>query len=283
MSTRADIRITQLDKQFTVLRKDASGATPPTGAFTNLDTVATRVDPVDDISLWANTTEMFYFGNATPWAVLGFLIGTIAPDHDGFVVEYWDGDSWETLPFKNDSTLLLSRTGYIVWVIPSDWDLTTVDGASAYFIRVQSTGVNTAGRAQHFLPLVESKPPVKLLPLPQEADVRNAKDVNGVIQTRDIPDPGVTSLVVECTTNAFNFTEVHMLVEFAEKRNDLRIDDLAFTTPIDWTLDSHYKYYEGRLPALNARQVAQRKMDGDNYNLEFQIDNAVSLFDLLGL
>ncbi len=282
MTGRGDIRITQLDKQFSFLRKDASGATPPTGAFTHLDTEALRLDPVDDIALWSNTTEMFYFGHTSPWAILGFLIGTVTPDHDDFVVEYYNG-SWVSLTFLNDSTLGLTRNGYIVWVIPGDWDLTTVDGASAYWIRVQSTGVNTAGKAQHFLPFVESNPPVKLLPGFNEPDIRNAPDVNAVMQTRDIPNPGVVSLVVECTTNAFNFTEIHLLLELAEKRRDLRIDDLATTTPVDWPLDSHYKYYEGRLPALNARQVAQRKMDGDNYNLEFQIDNAVSLFDLLGL
>lgn len=284
MSTRADIRITRTNRQFTVLRMDESGATPPTGPFTNFDTAATRLDPVDDIPLWANTDEMFYFGNGTPWAILGFLVGTIVPIHpQGFTVEYFNGSTWEDLPFKNDSTLGLNRNGYIVWVIPSDWDLTTVNGASAYFIRVQSKEVTTAGRAQHFLPLVESKPPIKLEPIPQDEGIRNAPDVNAIIQTRDIPNPGIVSLVVECTTNAFNLVEIRLLQQFMSERDDLRIDDLATTEPIDWTLDSQYKYYEGRLNNSIGRKLAQKKMDGDDYNLEFQISKAVSLFDLLGL
>ena len=282
MSGRGDIRITQLDKQFSFLRKDASGATPPTGAFTDLDTVALRLDPTDDIVLWSNTTEMFYFGNTSPWAVLGFLVGTIAPDNTSFIIQYYNG-SWQTLTFINDSTLGFSRTGYIVWVIPGDWALTTVDGASAYWIRAQSTEVNVAGRAQHFLPLVESKPPVKVLPGFLDAETRNAREVNGILKSRDIPNEGVISLAVDCTTNAFTMTEIHLLEEFAEKRNDLRIDDLARTAPIDWKLDAHYKYYEGRISALSTQKLSQRKMSGDDYVLEFQIDTAVSLFNLLGL
>jgi len=286
--SRARMRITQTSGVFSFLRHDASGATPPVGPWLNYDNEATRVQypPLtpDDIPLWSGPLDTFYFGHTTPFGYIGFLVGTIQPQHSGFTIEYFDGVGWTPFSFKVDTTAGLSETyGYLSWPVPGGWSLTTINGASAFWVRVRSTGVTVAGRARHFLPCVEGKPPIKPDPQLPPSEMRYTPDVNNDLKNKDSTYNGPRTMKLHCTQNAFTMNEIHLLQWLAEHGPDVRVDDLALSNPSVWATDAHYLYYTGKLDRIAGLVLSPHKMSPDPYSIDFLLDGAFSLFSELGL
>ncbi len=92
------------------------------------------------------------------------------------VVEYWDGDSWETLTSLSDDlvddTNNFMSDGHISWTAPGDWALRTINGQNKYWIRIStSTTPVTVGQCNYLIP---SNSVIGLLAL-SSTDIQNEK------------------------------------------------------------------------------------------------------------
>lgn len=132
-----------------------------TGATFEETTDATDTG-MNDVTLPKSASDVLYIGYSTAFDGFALDIDTTATGGT-FVVEYWDGASWETLvsettaSFQNDSSLGVFS---VKWTDrPSDWNQTTVtmgldesgntnvSSSSAYFVRLRVTSAFTT-RAQ---------------------------------------------------------------------------------------------------------------------------------------
>lgn len=288
--SRQNIRIEQIENVAEFCRMDQSGATPPVGPFLPYDAEAWRVDLdgiEDDIPLWSNLLDTFYFGKVIPWSVAGFRVGTIVPDHAGLTIEYWDsvimGGSWQPLTFRHDSTALFSQDGYITWIVPGDWGLQLVDGVSAFWIRVRSTGVNVQGRASHFMPTIIGKPPLIVYPKFEPKEKRITRDVNSTLHRKDAVQKFVKQCIVDCTQLAFTMADLNYLRYLIEFRHKCRLTDLAATVPISFSQDAFYRWYEGFIVGQLDKTASPFKMKPEQYVLMMDVDNAQSIFTALGV
>lgn len=286
--SRQQIRIEQIENVAAYCLHDASGLTPPVGAWIDYGSTgnnhAYRVNE-DDIPLFpVANVDTFYFGAAAPWTVLGFRVGTITPSHAGFTIEYYDsGTAWTNLTFLADTTSGLTLDGYMTWVAPGTWTLRTINGISAFWIRVRSTGVTTAGTAHHFMPTLIGKAPLLQIPRFPAAGDRYTRDVNGVLKRKDIPLKHVTEDVVDCTQNAFAMDEINYLRYLIEYRHKCRLTDLALTDPPNFSLDAYYQYYEGYIVGDLDKTASPFKMNPDRYMLRMMVETANSIFNELGV
>jgi hypothetical protein len=94
-----------------------------------------------NIDLLTDTDDIFYFGRSASWDRLYFELSTYGVNVT-LVWEYWDGDSWEAFS-PTDGTSNLTASGWVTWNIGSltGWTTTSVNGQSAYWIRIRTTTV----------------------------------------------------------------------------------------------------------------------------------------------
>lgn len=119
-------------------------------------------NPANDVPFeFTAVNDAIYFGNSTPFQRMRINTGTAGNYVASGVWEYWDGDSWESIPEVYDTTNAtvtdgsqpFKRTGsrYIQWQVPADWTLYDIDGdpTSQYWVRwrVTSFTSRTAGPA----------------------------------------------------------------------------------------------------------------------------------------
>lgn len=100
---------------------------------------------------FAAVNDAIYFGNSTPFQRMRINTGTAGVYVASGVWEYWDGDSWESIPEVYDTTNAtvtdgsqsFKRTGsrYIQWQVPEDWALYDIAGdpTSQYWVRWRIT------------------------------------------------------------------------------------------------------------------------------------------------
>jgi hypothetical protein len=59
------------------------------------------------------------------------------------VWEYWDGGAWSALDVEDGIAFELIGVNAVSWVPPSDWATTTVNGVTAYWVRLRVSAVGT--------------------------------------------------------------------------------------------------------------------------------------------
>jgi hypothetical protein len=116
-------------------------------AFNNRDSVSSDDDLATVFALVADLGALpgtLYIGSSSRLGGLWFDLST--PLLGTYSVQYWDGDSWETLTVDDYTQLAsvaggLSKTGAIVPTarIPTNWATTTVNSQSAYWLRIVVT------------------------------------------------------------------------------------------------------------------------------------------------
>jgi hypothetical protein len=116
------------------------------GLYTDVS-VAFHEDTADDVAVLPTVPandDAFYLGGAEQFGRVDLNVTT---DGDGtwtVVWQYWDGDSWETIPGLTDPTSGFNGGGTgiqsITFTAPVDWAKNTVDSALAYWIRGVVTG-----------------------------------------------------------------------------------------------------------------------------------------------
>lgn len=278
--SRSNIRIEQIEEVAEYCRVDASGATPPVGAWTSLDAEAFSITE-DNFAMPANTTTRFYIGSTTAWSILGFRVGLTPPEHTGWTFEYYNG-GWVALTILADTTAAFNHDGYATFVAPGDWALTTINGASAFWIRFQSTGVTVTGTGHHFMPTINSKPPVKLVLNNIDPVLQYTRDVNGNLKRKDTVLKIIKNLTIECTQNCFTMDQINYLMKTMEFRQRVRVTDLAITDPPNPFIDAYWKYFEGYLTGDLSNLLSPKKMLPEDYSIFMEVDKAFSIFAVLG-
>jgi hypothetical protein len=102
-------------------------------------------------NMMEDTDDYKYFGNDTKFQGLEFVFSTTGAGYDiqeepNMPMEYWNGSAWTAFKFNNQTgNTLKENTNHLTisnktwtWVIPSDWQKTTVNGRNAYWIRAKT-------------------------------------------------------------------------------------------------------------------------------------------------
>jgi len=112
--------------------------------------------PQDPFSPSPQVGDALYIGTANWFNKLYF---DVAQTGSGWSLawQYWSGStsSWATLTPTLDQTNFGQQSGTVTWAFPSDWTPTTVNGTTAFWIRlvVQSTTYTTMPTYYQILPL----------------------------------------------------------------------------------------------------------------------------------
>lgn len=111
----------------------------------------------ESFNLLADTNDYLYVGHSAVFSGLDLNFNVRAANYT-LVIEYWNGSAWaildEDVYSVTDNTSNMKRDGAISWTSnPSDWDTTTVNSATKYWIRFStSTTPVTTGKAYSILP-----------------------------------------------------------------------------------------------------------------------------------
>lgn len=76
-----------------------------------------------------------YFGRYKPFDALFVEMATVNAVSTTLTAEYWNGSAWSTLENAVDDTKAFSRSGFIQFDKPADWEETSVNSEAAYWIR----------------------------------------------------------------------------------------------------------------------------------------------------
>lgn len=110
------------------------------GTFGNVIVSGTDVS-VQSFSGYPNTQvrNTLHAGYSSPFHQLRFVISS--GRLGGSVTwSYWNGDNWQALPLTDDGTSGLTASGTVTFAAPDDWATTTVNGVSAFWVRVALSG-----------------------------------------------------------------------------------------------------------------------------------------------
>ena len=118
------------------------------GAYTDV-TSELQSDDSTTVSVLEDSADYLYIGCAS-YAIEGLRISLDgAGDGTGaLTAEYWDGSAWTSLPSVNDGTAsggdTFAQSGDIRYsYMPGDWSKTSVNGTSAYWIRLSAANTPT--------------------------------------------------------------------------------------------------------------------------------------------
>jgi hypothetical protein len=94
----------------------------------------------------ADTGDYLYIGHTSPFGRIQVDLDTVAVASGALVVEYYDGDSWETLDVTDgtdDGTDCLAQDGAICFIPPADWAMQGDAGLDSdkYYVRLSTTDV----------------------------------------------------------------------------------------------------------------------------------------------
>jgi len=118
------------------------------GAYTDHSTAArSAASSTTGNVLEVAADDKIYIGSATPFARVKVVLDTVSAGGGDLILEYWDGDSWETLTVgtdgTNDGTATLAEDGVIDFKPPSDWAAGNASisalNSAFYYIRVATT------------------------------------------------------------------------------------------------------------------------------------------------
>ncbi len=116
-------------------------------AFVDLTTAASNAT-TGDLPMPAETGDILYIGHATTRTNAGLKyerdigagLGVAAVGGDPLIVEYSAPDGvWRAVSQLSDGTSAFGTSGHIGFERPADWTLATVDGVSAYWVRLRLT------------------------------------------------------------------------------------------------------------------------------------------------
>ena len=152
---------------------------------------ATTAD-LDSLDTLANG-DWFIIGGPVPFCgvAIDMDAGAVNATAVTLLAQYWDGDSWESLPNVTDGTIVaatktLSGDGQITWSMPTDWAASTINSISSYWARFTVSAAIGAD--------VEIEECDLLLPIKAAIDVQcDGDDVLIVLESQDASVTGTVA------------------------------------------------------------------------------------------
>ncbi len=83
------------------------------------------------------TEDYLYFGLYKPFSGVYVEVGVANAAAKTFTAQYYDGTTWTALSGVLDDTLGFSRSGFLRFTKPSDWDNTTINSVDKFWIRLR--------------------------------------------------------------------------------------------------------------------------------------------------
>lgn len=137
------------------------------GVYTDLAAAcgSATADDVALASLWATpASDALFLGHGRPFLGLFLgLTGTLNANASVLSVAAWNGQAWTSVAGLADGTVAaagktLSGGGRVTWRLPDDWVERAINGARAYWVRLQVSAALTAGTtANQALPILRSR------------------------------------------------------------------------------------------------------------------------------
>ncbi len=119
------------DKDLTLFHDD-------NGAFTDFSLSGSDYLRDDTSITLVAAEDYIYAGLYKPFADLYAELTTAASGPHTLTGEYYDGSSFVAVSNLRDDTSGLTRSGFIQWARPSDWESTTVNGEDLYWFRFKT-------------------------------------------------------------------------------------------------------------------------------------------------
>jgi hypothetical protein len=86
----------------------------------------------------ADTDDVLYLGKDTKFKEVFFDFATPG-SYGAVVVEYWNGTAWAAVTGLAGAAAALAADGKMQWDLPATWAVNTINGYSAYYIKITAT------------------------------------------------------------------------------------------------------------------------------------------------
>jgi hypothetical protein len=117
--------------------------------FNGVEETQDTQDPTGNTVPFVMTSAQFlYVGFFGKFQARHFSFDTANTNSTTMTVEYWDGDSWESVKDLVDETNGFQKDGFVSWVNQDDWAQTTVtpiDDVELYYVRFSVSADLSAG------------------------------------------------------------------------------------------------------------------------------------------
>lgn len=185
-----------------------------------------------------------------------------------------------------------TKDGYVAWAIPGTWVSTTVNAQAAFWIQISQDDptVGTPAQMYHLMPNLTINPHMRIEYEPVDPDSRIIHDTVGDVHTgdiqRDIPRKAwieTTGIVLESWADYLLLAYWHDYQKNGTTEKLLWVNDLARSASPDFTVDSYYRDFIGKLSRYPQRVYSVLKNDGNESVFEFKIQSINSIPSILGL
>lgn len=124
-------------------------------AYTN-NSAEAATEAGTEFDLMDTTDDYLYLGEASTFSGIKFEFQTYGSSYT-LQLEYWDGSTWSALTANtddlSDDTSNFLGNGSISWSVPNDWDTSTVNSQTKYWIRISTTSTpTTTAKAYYIIP-----------------------------------------------------------------------------------------------------------------------------------
>lgn len=124
------------------LRTQDDGST-----FTDATENASDRDTSTVLTLNSQDTEangdLLYVGSDHPFGGIVVDMGNANGNASAMVVDYWNGTAWTSIHVQDGTATggppadtTLGQDGNLTWALPTDWEKTSVDGKSLYWVKI---------------------------------------------------------------------------------------------------------------------------------------------------
>ncbi len=260
-----------------------TGVNQGTKTFTIAESKASQFTDGTHFTISGSTgNDGTYTVNGDATGTTDIIVDQAIPDAtvDGNISTIWTCFNDDV---KQNGTDGFAQRGYIAFPIPGDWTLRTIDSQSAFWVRALVASVATTATMLH---MMRSLVIDQVLTLPSSlgaAGSRLTRDINGGLGRKDRGYKGVRQAWIDMTPVSVTGAELNLLLDWEKELFKLFIEDSRQSVPIDFTVDSYYKTYTGRLDKMPNALKSMEKMVGTDYRMLFELDAFTSLSTTLGL
>lgn len=98
----------------------------------------------DAFSISLATVDHLYVGYRKPIGSAYCELATANVNANTLAMQYWNGSTWTALEDARDLTKGLTRSGWLTWTKPSDWEESAVNGSTKYWVRITPSADHAA-------------------------------------------------------------------------------------------------------------------------------------------
>lgn len=110
----------------------------------------------DEFALALTTAQYLILGRTKKFNAVWFEMHTANTNAATITAEYWNGTAWTALTLYLEETKGLTRSGFVKWESPEDWEASTLNSVEKFYVRLVTSANFSAGTKIHGVNLVFS-------------------------------------------------------------------------------------------------------------------------------